>query len=255
MSGVLYLADVLQLVVDGLDDRPFPEQYLVIEVHQRVLHVPLDLGYEVYVVDEEHLKEILADVPPVCEEFPEEPLGKPPVLQGFPVIGVSRRELPLDDLAFVIDDQVELEPIEPSHCALPLGRPPLHRLVLPLPLDVAGDQGRGVDDGNARALAKGAGLQEYQQVDAYLRLTLHEAVIGYGMGEFLAHVLADISQVERLQVTETVGVEQDEDGHDLTVGHPAGTVTMPLARFMKCMFFQLWGEIFAEFVENTENFY
>jgi hypothetical protein len=127
--------------------------------------------------------------------------------------------------------------------------------VLPLPLDVAGDQGRGVDDGYARALAKGAGLQEDQQVDAYLRLTLHEAVIGYGMGEFLAHVLADISQVERLQVTETVGVEQDEDGHDLTVGHPAGTVTMPLARFMKCMFFQLWGEIFAEFVENTENFY
>ena len=88
-----------------------------------------------------------------------------------------------------------------------------------------------------------------------LRLTLHEAVVGYGMGEFLAQVLADISQVERLQVTETVGVEQDEDGHDLTVGHLAGTVTMPPARFMKCMFFQLWGEIFAEFVENTENFY
>ena len=252
---MFYLADVLEFVVDSLDDRPFPEEDFVIEIHQRVLHVPLDLGYEVYVVDEEHLKEILADVPPVCEEFPEEPLGKPPVLQGFPVIGVSRRELPLDDLAFVIDDQVELEPIEPSHRALPLGRPPLHRLVLPLPLDVAGDQGRGVDDGNARALAKGAGLQEDQQVDADLRLTLHEAVIGYGMGEFLAHVLADISQVERLQVTETVGVEQDEDGHDLTVGHLAGTVTMPLARFMKCMFFQLWGEIFAEFVENTENFY
>ena len=255
MSGVLYLADVLQLVVDGLDDRPFPKQYLVIEVHQRVLHVPLDLGYEVYVVDEEHLKEILADVPPDCEEFPEEPLGKPPVLQGVPVIGVSRRELPLDDLAFVIDDQVELEPIEPSHRALPLGRPPLHRLVLPLPLDVAGDQGRGVDDGNARALAKGAGLQEDQQVDADLRLTLHEVVIGYGMGEILAHVLADISQVERLQVAEVSGVEKDKNRHDLAVREAAWTVAAALARDVNKMFFQLRSKIFAEFVENTENFY
>ena len=80
MSGVLYLADVLQLVVDGLDDSPFPKQYLVIEVHQRVLHVPLELSYQLDVIDKEHLEEFLADVFPVGEEFFEGSLGEPLVL-------------------------------------------------------------------------------------------------------------------------------------------------------------------------------
>lgn len=193
---MFYLADVLEFVVDSLDDRPFPEEDFVIEIHQRVLHVPFQLCHQVYVVNEEHLEEVLADIPPVGEEFPEESLGKRPVLQRFPVVDVSRRQLPLDDLPLVVNDQMQLESIEPAHRALSLGGPSLHGLVLLLPLDVAGHQGRGVDDGYARALAQGAGLEEQQQVKPHLSLTLHEAVVGYGIGEILAHVLADIAQVE-----------------------------------------------------------
>ena len=61
---------------------------------------------------------------------------------------------------------------------------------------MAGHQGRGVDDGYARALAQGTGLEKEQQVKLHLSLTLHEARVGYGIGEILAHVLADIAQVE-----------------------------------------------------------
>ena len=50
-------------------------------------------------------------------------------------------------------------------------------------------------------------------------------------------------------------MEQYEYRHDLTVGHAAGTVAMALAWHLNSMFFQLWGKKFAEFVENTENFY
>ena len=85
---------------------------------------------------------------------------------------------------------------EPAHRALPFGRPSLHGLVLLLPLDVTGDNRRGVDDGYARALAEGAGLKEEQQVKPHLSLALHEAGIRYGVGEILAHVLADIAQRE-----------------------------------------------------------
>ena len=213
------LAYVFQLVVDCLDDGAFPEQYFVIEVHQRVLHVPLEFGDQVYVIDEEHLKEVLADVPPVREELSEEPFREPPVFQGFPVIYIARGELPLDDFAPVVDDQVQLEAIEPSHRALALGRPPLHRLVLLLALDVAGDQRRGVYDGNTRALAQGACLQEQQQMEGNLRLALHETVVGDGVRELLAHVLAYVTQIKRLEVTEMTCVEQHEYGHDLAVGH------------------------------------
>lgn len=219
MSGVLYLAYVLEFVINGLDDGAFPEQYFVIEVHHRVFHVPLEFGDQVYVIDEEHLKEVLADVPPVCEELAEELLGEPPVLQRLPVIDIARSELPPDDLAPVVDDQVQLETIEPAHRALALGRPPPHRLVLLLALDVVGDQRRGVYDGYARALAQGACLQEQQQVEGNLSLTLHETVVGDGVWELIAHVLAYVTEIKRLEVTEMTCVEQNEYGHDLAVGH------------------------------------
>ena len=190
------LADVLQFIVNSLYDRPFPEEYFVMEIHQRVLHVPFQLCHQVYIIDEEHFEEVLADIASVGEEFPEESLGELPVLQRFPVIDVSRGELPLDDLPLVVDDQMQFESIEPTHRALPFGRPSLHGLVLLLPLDVTGDNRRGVDDGYARALAEGAGLKEEQQVKPHLSLALHEAGIRYGGGEILAHVLADIAQIE-----------------------------------------------------------
>ena len=190
------LADVLQFIVNSLYDRPFPEEYFVMEIHQRVLHVPFQLCHQVYIIDEEHFEEVLADIASVGEEFPEESLGELPVLQRFPVIDVSRGELPLDDLPLVVDDQMQFESIEPAHRALPFGRPSLHGLVLLLPLDVTGDNRRGVDDGYARALAEGAGLKEEQQVKPHLSLALHEAGIRYGVGEILAHVLADIAQIE-----------------------------------------------------------
>ena len=190
------LADVLQFIVNSLYDRPFPEEYFVMEIHQRVLHVPFQLCHQVYIIDEEHFEEVLADIASVGEEFPEESLGELPVLQRFPVIDVSRGELPLDDLPLVVDDQMQFESIEPAHRALPFGRPSLHGLVLLLPLDVTGDNRRGVDDGYARALAEGAGLKEEQQMKPHLSLALHEAGIRYGVGEILAHVLADIAQIE-----------------------------------------------------------
>ena len=137
---MLDVADVLQLVIDRLDKGPLPEQYLVVEVHQRVFHVLLDFGDEMNVVNEEHLEEVLADVSPVSEDFPEEFLREVPVLQRFSVIRVPWREHPLDDFALLVDDQVQLESVEPPHRAFAFCRPSLHGLVRVHSLDVAAHQ-------------------------------------------------------------------------------------------------------------------
>ena len=50
---MFYLTNVLQFVIDSLDDRPFPEEYFVMEIHQRVLHVPFQLCHQVYDIDVE----------------------------------------------------------------------------------------------------------------------------------------------------------------------------------------------------------
>ena len=131
------LADILELIVDSLDDGSLSEQYFVVEVHERVLHVPPDFGHQMYVIHEEHLKKVLADVPPVSKEFPEESLCKQPVLQRFPVIGAAWRELPLYNLPPLIDDQMQLEAVEPAHRALSLRGPSPHGPVLLLTLDMA----------------------------------------------------------------------------------------------------------------------
>lgn len=59
-----------------------------------------------YIVHKEHLKEDLTDIPPVCKKFPKQPLGEAFILQWLPVIYVSWRELPLDNLSLVIDDKM-----------------------------------------------------------------------------------------------------------------------------------------------------
>lgn len=155
---------------------------------------------------------------------------------------------------FSHDDQVQFEAVEPSHGALALCGPSLHRLVLFLALDVAGCQRRGVDDGDARALARGACLEEQQKVYAHLSLTLHETVVGEPEREFLAHMLAYIAQIEGFQVAEVAGVEQHEYRHDLAVRHEARTVAMALARHILCVSSTRVQNI-SEFVENTEIFY
>lgn len=39
VPGVLYLCDVLQLVVDGLNDGPLAQQNLVLRTHEHVPHI------------------------------------------------------------------------------------------------------------------------------------------------------------------------------------------------------------------------
>ena len=196
MSGMLDLANVLELLVDGLDDRPLPEQQLVMQTHQRVLHVPLEPGDQVYAVHEEALEEILADVSPVGEQLPEQLVREVTVFQWGAIIDIAWGQSPLHDLSLVIDDQVQLEAVEPAHRALAQGRQSPHRPVRAHTFDMTGDQRRGVYDGDASALAQGARLKEQQQVHPHLCLTLHETVVGDGMWELLTHMPADIVQVE-----------------------------------------------------------
>ena len=182
-----------------------------------------------YVVNKQHLKEVLTDVSPVGKELAKEFLRKAAVLQRCPVIHIARRKLPLYDFCLVVDDQMQLESIEPPHGTLALGRSALHRLVHVHPLDVARHQRCGVYDGNASTLAQGAGLKEQQQVKGHLCLPLHETVVGDRMGKFLAHMLADVTEVEGLEVAEMHGVEQHQYRHHLAVGKAAWTVATPLA--------------------------
>lgn len=143
MPCVLNLADVFEFVVDGLNECPFSEQNLVVKVHKRVLHVLSRLRDKMYVIDEQRLKEVLAYVAPVGEDFSEDPLRELLVLQRIAVINVTWGKHPLDYLPMIVYDDVQLEAVEPSH----------------------------------RAFVQRAGLKEQQQVEADPSLAFHETVV------------------------------------------------------------------------------
>lgn len=65
------VADILELVVDGFNERPFPQQDFVVQVHERVLHVLLEFGHKVYVVNEKPFEKLLSYVSPVGKILPK----------------------------------------------------------------------------------------------------------------------------------------------------------------------------------------
>lgn len=65
------VAYILEFVVEGFYEYPFPLHNFVMHVNEQVLHVPLEFGHKVYVVNEEPFEELLSYVSPVGEYLPE----------------------------------------------------------------------------------------------------------------------------------------------------------------------------------------
>ena len=70
-----------------------------------------------------------------------------------------------------------------------------------------------------RTFNQRACLQEQQKMEPYLGLTFYEAVVRQAVWKLLAHVVAHVTEVERLEVALAHGMEEYENGHHLAVGH------------------------------------
>ena len=106
MSGVFNLCDILQLIIERLYQGAFSEQDFVRYAHQRVLHVILHFGYQLYAIKKEILEQGLPDILLVCVEFTLYILQEPFLFQRLTVVHVSRSEHEIENLALVIDNQV-----------------------------------------------------------------------------------------------------------------------------------------------------
>ena len=88
----LYLTNVLQLIINSLDQRSFPEHNLVMLEHQGVLHTLFQTRDEVDSVNEELFEEVFRDIASVSEELPEDPFVEVHVFQGGSVVYITRRQ-------------------------------------------------------------------------------------------------------------------------------------------------------------------
>ena len=76
MPGVLNLADVLQLVVDRLNERPFAEKQLIPPPHEPILHVLADFGQEFESLSKEGIVQGLGNIAPITKELAESRWGE-----------------------------------------------------------------------------------------------------------------------------------------------------------------------------------
>ena len=90
MTGMFYLTNVLQLIINSLDQRSFPEHNLVMLKHQGILHTLFQTREEVDSVNEELFEEVFRDIAPVSEELPEDPFVEVHVFQGSSVVNITR---------------------------------------------------------------------------------------------------------------------------------------------------------------------
>ena len=114
VTRMLDLADILELVVDALDDRTFTQKQLVGKREQPPAHILARFGHEVKApLDQELLGERLGDVAAIPTEFADETTRESG--DRTPVIHVAPRQAEGQQLAPIVDDQVEFEAIKPTY--------------------------------------------------------------------------------------------------------------------------------------------
>ena len=69
MSGMFYLSNVLQFIVNRFNYRSFSNKNLVVYIHQHVLHVVLDFSDQLNAVHKQSIEQGLAYIPLVCTQL------------------------------------------------------------------------------------------------------------------------------------------------------------------------------------------
>src|SRR3954463_6279210 len=106
----------LEGIKDGFDDEALAQHDLVSQGHQVVSHVPADTSDEVQAALPECLEQVLTDIAFVGVELADQVPGD--LIQYGAVGGVAGGDFQGHDLALVVDEEVQLEAVEPSHAGL-----------------------------------------------------------------------------------------------------------------------------------------
>ena len=257
VPGVLNLGHVLQFVVDGLNQGPLAQKDSVRYGHDLSLHIALQLRNQLDAVHEELGEEILADVPLVADKFSEDLLDEGFVPQRLAVIDIAGREHKVQEVSLLVADEMQFEAVEPSHRALATLGKPFEHLVDMDSLIPADAQRRAVHETDSGAAAHAAPLHEQDEGNCHFLLQLYEAVVGYGIGKQVLHVLANLINIEVFQAFVSAQMEQNHNGYDLGIGQDAVPMILPLRLVTlagKSVNLDESVIKLAEIIRHTENF-
>lgn len=170
MSRVFYLSDVLQFVIYGFNECSFSQAYLIRDAHERILHIVLHFGYQLYAIYEKVFEQSLAYIPFVSKELAFYIFQQHAILQGLSVIDVPCCEHEIQYFSFIIDNQMQLKPEESSHRTFPSACKSLKGLMHMDALVTAYSQWGTVDKTYPRTFSEQNLLDENRQLQENLFL-------------------------------------------------------------------------------------
>lgn len=152
MARMFDLADVLELIIDGLDQRAFSQQKLIQNRHQFVFHILLQLGDELHALLVEKIEQGLRNIAAISEQFAKQSLAQ--FRNWFAIVHVARGDDRAEQFATVVDDQMYFEAVEPADAGLAsLGDSAKDLVGVDSAVVTNRDAGR-INEGNAAAVAK-----------------------------------------------------------------------------------------------------
>src|SRR6266566_5138643 len=214
MTGMFDLTDVFELIVDGLDDGAFAKKELVRPLEQAVVHLCAQCGDELKPLGhQELLSEWLRERALITKEFANQACGE--LRNRVSIIDVTWRQAEHQDLALIVDDQVQLEAIKPAdRCLAACGTSIKHPVLVNARITADGKRG-GVYEADAGATPQ-LGMQIGQQRDKHGGHQLDKALIAHQCWKLAAQMALHIFSVIGFERAIMGLLEQDDNGHDLT---------------------------------------
>ncbi len=207
MARMLDLTDVLELIIDGLDNRSLAQEEFVRHLKQAIAHPFAQFGDEVNPMGEqEFLHQGLGEVDLIAKELAEEPADQ--FGNGASIIDVAWGQAKGQQLALIIDDQVQLKAVEPAHRHLATCGP------------------SGKDPVLMAATAAQLRVQIGHQWNQKCGHQLDEAVIAHQAGKLTAQMLLDILGAIRFERPIVGLMEQDHYRHEFARVHLRWTQTL-----------------------------
>jgi hypothetical protein len=116
MTRVLDLRDILELIDNRLDNRPFTQQEFIRKVHELIFHVFAQPGDELESLLKEQLCEGSGNVAAIPEQLPAQVFHH--LRNWCPVIDVAWGQTTSQQIPSIIDRQVQFKPKKPAHARL-----------------------------------------------------------------------------------------------------------------------------------------
>lgn len=171
------LGDVFQLVVDCLDYRSLAKQYSVIHRPDAAFHVVLQLGDQLYSVNEKFDEQVFTYIPLIPDKFAIDKFNKRLHFQRFPIIDITRRNHEVQYFPSVVAYKMQLESIEPPQRTFSSCCYALEYLVHVDALVTAHSQQGAVHEADACAFTQKTFLYKDDKLQDYRFLQLSKTVV------------------------------------------------------------------------------